>query len=97
LNTGIDSDDGNPESRGKAPSSVAGMLQSIIVRGGQEKGEIRPVIDTEELAALIIITFESSLMMSRSQPKEHPLTLACRYPSGSPGSQHSCAGNRNPE
>ena len=80
LNTAIDSDDGNPQMRGKARralSSWLGRLRSVIEEG-QRRGEVLDV-DSLELATLIVSTLEGSLMVSRLQRKDDPRDLACRH------------------
>jgi TetR/AcrR family transcriptional regulator, transcriptional repressor for nem operon len=81
MNTAIDSDDGNAELRGKARQALHSWLDRLqsIVKEGQRKGEIRSGIDAAELATLIVTTLEGSLMVSRLQRKEDPLSLACRH------------------
>ncbi len=81
LNTAIDSDDGNPQMRGKARralSSWLGRLRSVIEEG-QRRGEVRGDVDSLELATLIVSTLEGSLMVSRLQRKDDPRDLACRH------------------
>jgi TetR/AcrR family transcriptional regulator, transcriptional repressor for nem operon len=81
LNTAIDSDDGNPQLREKARRALAGWLARIasIVEEGQGRGEIRPDIDSAELAALIVSTLEGSLMISRLQRTEQRGDWARRH------------------
>ena len=81
LNTAIDSDDGNPQLRGKARQALDSWLDRLqsIVAEGQRKAEIRSDIRPAQLATLIIATLEGSLMLSRLQRKEEPLNLACRH------------------
>jgi TetR/AcrR family transcriptional regulator, transcriptional repressor for nem operon len=81
LNTAIDSDDGNPELRGKARQALASWLARLqsIVEEGQRKAEIRSDLDAAEFSTLLVSTLEGSLMLSRLQRKEEPLNLACRH------------------
>jgi TetR/AcrR family transcriptional repressor of nem operon len=81
LNTAIDSDDAHPPLRKRARRALGywlGRLESIA-KEGKRKGEIRPGIDPEELATLIVNTLEGGLMVSRLQRKENALDLACRH------------------
>jgi TetR/AcrR family transcriptional repressor of nem operon len=81
LNTAIDSDDGNPQLRGKARQALntwTERLQSIIEKG-QRAHEIRRDVSPAELASLIISTLEGSLMVSRLQRTDAALDLACRH------------------
>jgi TetR/AcrR family transcriptional regulator, transcriptional repressor for nem operon len=81
LNTAIESDDGNRQLRNKARHALHAWLDRLqmIVREGQQKGEIRSHIDPGEFATLIITTLEGSLMVSRLVRKADPLALACRH------------------
>ena len=84
LNTAIDSDDAHPPLRKKARRALGywlGRLESIAEEGKQ-KGEIRPGIDPEELATLIVNTLEGGLMVSRLQRRDEALDLACRHLEG---------------
>jgi TetR/AcrR family transcriptional repressor of nem operon len=81
LNMAIDSDDGNPALRNKARrafSSWLGRLQSIVEEG-QGRREIRSSVNAMELATLIVITLEGSLMLERLQRTREPLNIACRH------------------
>jgi TetR/AcrR family transcriptional repressor of nem operon len=81
LNTAIDSDDGNPQLRGKARRALTSWLDRLqtIVQEGQRRGEIRSDIDSQNLTTLIASTLEGSFMVSRLQRNEAPLDLACRH------------------
>jgi TetR/AcrR family transcriptional regulator, transcriptional repressor for nem operon len=81
LNTAIDSDDGNPQLRGRAQRALSSWLDRLrsIIEVGQRRGEIRGNVNSWELATLIVSTLEGSLMVSRLQRKEDPRNLACRH------------------
>jgi TetR/AcrR family transcriptional repressor of nem operon len=81
LNTAIDSDDGNPQLRGKARRALSSWLDRMqsIAEDGKRRGEVRSEVDSRELATLIITTLEGSLMLSRLQGKDDPRNVACRY------------------
>ena len=81
LNTAIDSDDGNPRLRAKARRALKVWLEHLesITEDGRRKGDIRPDVDSGELATLIVSTLEGSLMTSRLQRSDEPLNLACRH------------------
>ena len=81
LNTAIDSDDGNIQLRNKARQALKSWLDRLqtIIEEGQRKVEIRSDVDAAELATLIIITLEGSLMLSGLQRQQDPLNLACRH------------------
>ena len=81
LNTAIDSDDGNPQLRGKARRALSSWLDRLqwIVADGQRRGEVRSAIDSVELATLIVSTLEGGLMASRLQRRDDALDFACRH------------------
>jgi TetR/AcrR family transcriptional repressor of nem operon len=81
LNTAIDSDDGNPQLRGKARRALSSWLDRLqwIVADGQRRGEVRSDVDPTELATLIVGTLEGGLMVSRLQRKDDARGLACRH------------------
>jgi hypothetical protein len=49
------------------------------VEEGQGRGEVRPDVDSGELATLIASTLEGSSVVSRLQRRDDPLDLACRH------------------
>ncbi len=81
LNTAVDSDDGNLVLRARAKRALRAWLDklSAIVAAGQKKGEIAASIDAEELAKLIVMTLEGSLMVRRLLKDETATLLACRH------------------
>lgn len=81
LNTAIDSDDGNPQLRGRALRALDSWLERIqsIIEEGKRQGEIRSDVDSSELATLLVSTLEGSLMVARLQRKENPRSWACRH------------------
>jgi TetR/AcrR family transcriptional regulator, transcriptional repressor for nem operon len=80
-NTAIDSDDGNPELRGKARRALSSWLSRLkwIIEEGQRSGEIRRDVNSWELPALIVSALEGSLMMSRLLRNDRPRDVACRH------------------
>ncbi len=81
LNMATDSDDGKPELRAKARrafNSWLGRLRSIVEEG-QARGEIRPGVDSKELATLVVTSLEGGLMLERLQKNPEPLNIACRH------------------
>src|SRR5437588_10182192 len=74
LNTGVDSDDGNPQLREKARRALSSWLERLpnIIEEGQRRGEIPRDVDVSELATLIISTLEESQMVSRLQRQDDP-------------------------
>ena len=81
LNTAVDCDDGNPQLRAKARQALISWLHRLeaIVEEGKRRGEVRPAVDSAELAMLIVSTLEGSVMIRRLQKKDSPLDLACRH------------------
>lgn len=81
LNTAVDSDDGNLVLRARAKRALRAWLDklSAIVAAGQKKGEIAASIDAEDLAKLIVMTLEGSLIVRRLLKDEAATMLACRH------------------
>jgi TetR/AcrR family transcriptional repressor of nem operon len=81
LNTAIDSDDGNPQLRGKARQALSSWLDRLqsIAEEGKRRGEVRADVDSAKLATLGANTLEGSIMVSRLQKKEGPRDLAVRH------------------
>ena len=75
LNTAVDSDDGNPVLRTHVAKALRLWLTRIrtIVKESQERGEIRPAVDPEDVATLMVASLEGGLMMSRIQRSDEPL------------------------
>jgi len=67
--------------REKARRGLDGWLERLqsLIQEGQRRGEIRADIDSSELAALLVMTLEGSLMVSRLQRKDDSRDLACRH------------------
>jgi TetR/AcrR family transcriptional regulator, transcriptional repressor for nem operon len=67
LNTAIESDDAHPalkEHAQRAMNSWRELFRKIIAKG-IKKGEIRPNVDADEIASILISTLEGSVMMSK--------------------------------
>ena len=81
LNTAVDSDDGNPQLRAKARQALSLWLDrlQVIAEEGKRRGEVRPDVDSAELAMLIVSTLEGSFMIRRLQKNDGPLDLACHH------------------
>jgi TetR/AcrR family transcriptional regulator, transcriptional repressor for nem operon len=81
LNTAIDSDDGNRQLRVRARRALDSWLCRLeaIADQGKRRGDIRPDVDSAELAMLIVSTLEGSLMIRRLRKNDSPLDLACRH------------------
>ena len=81
LNTALDSDDGNPALRRRAESALrswVGLLAGVI-REGQSKKEIRPSVDPEALAILIISLLEGASASARLQRSSMAMTVASQH------------------
>ena len=78
LNTAIDSDDGNAVLRARSLQSLEGWRGRIaaLVEAGKLKQEIRPEVDANCLALLMISLLEGALMISRLQKKPDALQNA---------------------
>jgi AcrR family transcriptional regulator len=67
MNASIENDDGNPALRERARAAMDG-LRALIVRTagrGLERGEVRPGIDPDALATVMVSTLEGAVMMSK--------------------------------
>jgi AcrR family transcriptional regulator len=67
LNTAIESDDTHPLLRDRARQGMD-LWRTLIrrtVAKGIERGEMRPEVDPDEIATLIIATIEGALMISK--------------------------------
>lgn len=67
LNTAVDSDDTHPDLYARVQQVVNRWRRSIVKRvaRGIERGVIRPDVDAEELASLIIATIEGAVLLVR--------------------------------
>ena len=75
LNTAIDTDDGNPVLRERARKALEGWRSYIasVIRGGIKTREIRPRVNPQKLATLIISSLEGAVMVYRLERNEHAL------------------------
>lgn len=67
LNTAIESDDAHPALRDRVQQAMTSWRELIgqIINKGIEKGEIRPTINADEVATILIATIEGGIMMSK--------------------------------
>ena len=67
LNVAIESDDSNPALRKRAVVILDSLRDSImrILDNGIRYGQLKPGIDKEQVATLIIATLEGAIMMSK--------------------------------
>lgn len=81
LNTITDNDDGNPALKKVARDALKEWrlyLQSIV-KEGQDRKEIRPDIESEDLAALMISLLEGAMALDRLDRKSGFLEKAGRH------------------
>jgi len=66
LNTAIEADDGNEALRSRAQAAMNNLRATIhrIVNKGIERQEIRPAVDADEVASILIATLEGAVMLS---------------------------------
>jgi len=66
LNTAIDADDANEALRDRARSAMDNLRSTIhrIITKGIERQELRPGIDPDEVASILIATLEGAIMLS---------------------------------
>jgi AcrR family transcriptional regulator len=66
LNTAIEADDANESLRDRARSAMDNWRTTIhrIVNKGIERQEIRPGVDADEVASILIATLEGAIMLS---------------------------------
>ena len=66
LNTAIEADDANETLRDRARSAMDNWRTTIhrIVNKGIERQEIRPGVDADEVASILIATLEGAIMLS---------------------------------
>lgn len=81
LNTALDSDDGNPALRRRAESAMRGWVSLLagVIREGQSKKEIRPSVDAEALAVLIVSLLEGASAGARLQRSSMAMTVAGQH------------------
>ncbi|HMQ30230.1 MAG TPA: TetR/AcrR family transcriptional regulator, partial [Chloroflexaceae bacterium] len=67
LNTAIESDDTNPALAERAAAVVAEWRSQIriTVQQGVAQGEIRPEVDADKLALVLVATLEGAVMLAR--------------------------------
>jgi TetR/AcrR family transcriptional repressor of nem operon len=75
LNTAVDTDDGNSVLRERARKALRGWRAYLIsmIRAGIKAREIRPKVDEDKLATLIISSLEGAVMVYRLERTEDAL------------------------
>jgi TetR/AcrR family transcriptional repressor of nem operon len=81
LNTALDADDGNAILRRRAEGAMRDWVGYLadIARAGQAKDEIRPSVNPEELAILMISLLEGAFVSSKLQRSRSALILAQQH------------------
>jgi AcrR family transcriptional regulator len=66
LNTAIEADDANEALRDRARAAMDSWRTTIhrIVNKGIERQEIRPTVNADEIASILIVTLEGAIMLS---------------------------------
>ncbi|MUG97186.1 TetR family transcriptional regulator [Scytonema sp. UIC 10036] len=67
LNTAIESDDTHPALRERAKQAMDSWREMVsqIIQKGIERGEIRPTVNIDEIATIMISSLEGAVMMSK--------------------------------
>jgi AcrR family transcriptional regulator len=67
LNTAVESDDTHPALRERSRAALERWTESIrsITHKGIERGQVRPDVDADELATMMISMLEGAVMMSK--------------------------------
>jgi TetR/AcrR family transcriptional regulator, transcriptional repressor for nem operon len=81
LNTAVESDDTHPVLRERARAVVAEWRATIqtTVQTGIARGELRPEVDAEQLALLLIATMEGAVMLTKLLGDAAPLEQAYQH------------------
>ncbi len=75
LNTAVDTDDGNPVLRDRARKALRDWRSYLVsmIRAGIKARDIRPRVDANKLATLIISSLEGAIMVYRLERNEEAL------------------------
>ncbi|WP_284641349.1 TetR/AcrR family transcriptional regulator [Paenibacillus silviterrae] len=84
MNAAVEADDTSPELRELAKQAMDRMVSMVqrTLQDGIASGELKPELDTEALASVIVATMEGALMMSRLHGNDHHLRIAARHITG---------------
>ncbi len=84
LNTAIEADDANEVLRDRARGAMDNWRDTIqrIVSRGIERQEIRPEIDADEVASILIATLEGAIMLSNLYKNPVHIRRAARHMAG---------------
>jgi TetR/AcrR family transcriptional repressor of nem operon len=81
MNAAIENDDGNPALRERARQAMDG-LRGLVARTaewGKTHGQVRPDVDGEELATVMVATLEGAVMLSRLYGDEAHVARAAAH------------------
>jgi TetR/AcrR family transcriptional repressor of nem operon len=81
LNTGVDSDNGNPVLREHVQKALRGwqkMLRTILI-DGMEAGTVRKDIDVDKVSRLIVSALEGGILVSRIEKNDQARRDAMEY------------------
>ncbi len=75
LNTAVDSDNGNPILRERVRKALRGWQSQLrkILQEGIATGTVRPGLDIDKAASLIIGGLEGGMLLSRIEKSDQPL------------------------
>jgi TetR/AcrR family transcriptional repressor of nem operon len=75
LNTGVDSDNGNPVLRERVRKALQGWKSLIeaILTEGIAAGTVRPAVDPAKAASILIGGLEGGMLLSRIERSDRPL------------------------
>lgn len=81
LNTAIESDDAEPALRDRARSAMDELRSTArrIISKGIERGEVRPGVDAETWASMLIAALEGAVMLSRLYQDSTHMSRVCAY------------------
>ena len=81
MNTAVEADDAHPLLRQRAQLAMDEWHHFIrrTVQKGQERGEIKPEVDPETFAIVLISTLEGAIMQSRLYGSQKPMERAVNY------------------
>lgn len=81
FNTAVEADDANPVLRAKAQAAMSDVLNMLqrITEKGIARGEIKPDVDSLEVATIMTSTLEGALVMSRLYKDDRYLKVAAEH------------------
>lgn len=81
MNAGIENDDGNPALRERARAAMDDLVALVArtTERGKARGEVRPDVDADALATVMISQLEGAVMMSRLYGDDVHVTRAAAH------------------